>query len=375
MIPRLIQAQLEAGLFHGKTLVLYGPRQVGKTTLANARLARYPDKSAYVSCDLSEVQRLLSAANLEALRRFVGGNRLMVLDEAQRVEGIGLALKILHENFPDTQFLVTGSSSFELGHAVKEPLTGRKREFLLYPVSLTELAGVHNHVALREMIPSLLRFGAYPEALTGSDPAATIQGIAEDYLFRDILELENIKAASLVRSLLEALALQLGNEVSIHELAQLAGCNRTTVERYLELLERSFIIVRVRALSRNPRKEIAKSRKIYFFDLGIRNALIKNFNELHLRNDVGALWENFCVIERMKHNRYTGRMVNSWFWRTYDQKEIDFVEESGGQFHGFEFKWGGGRKIRSANAFKSLYPESSLTLIDRDTIWSFAGVP
>ncbi len=375
MIPRIIQAQLEEALFQGKTMVLYGPRQVGKTTLAKAILERHPEKAAYVSCDLPEVQRLLAASNLEALRRFVGGNRLIVLDEAQRVEGIGLVLKILHEHFPDTQFLVTGSSSFELGHAVKEPLTGRKREFMLYPVSLAELAGVRNHVALREMIPSLLRFGAYPEVLTGSDPAAIIQGIADDYLFRDILELENIKAASLVRGLLEALALQLGNEVSIHELAQLAGCNRVTVERYLELLERSFIIVRLRALSRNPRKEIAKSRKIYFFDLGIRNALIKNFNELHLRNDVGALWENFCVIERMKHNRYNGRMVNSWFWRTYDQKEIDFVEESGGQFQGFEFKWGGGRKIRSANAFKALYPESALTLIDRDALWTFAGVP
>jgi predicted AAA+ superfamily ATPase len=374
VIPRILQAKIEAALFKGKTIILFGPRQVGKTTLAQALLSVHQEKGAYVTCDLSEVQRLLQEANLDELRRFVGGRRLIVIDEAQRVEGIGLTLKILHEHFPATQIIATGSSSFELGHRVKEPLTGRKSEFLLYPVSLEELAGQHDYLALRDLLPRLLRFGAYPEVILSNEPAATVQAIAEDYLFRDIVELENFKSLTLLRSLLEAVALQLGNEVSTTELARLLGVNRETIDRYLELLERSFIIFPLRALSRNPRKEIAKSRKIYFYDLGIRNALIKNFNEVHLRTDTGALWENFCIMERIKHNRYRRKLVNPWFWRTYDQKELDYVEESGGKFEAFEFKWGEGR-ARGAKHFTALYPGSTVTVIDRTTIWDFAGVP
>jgi hypothetical protein len=374
LIERQIQRQIEAALFKSKTLVLFGPRQVGKTTLAKAILEAHAEKSAYVSCDLPEVQKLLSAPKLEDLRHFVADRRLIVLDEAQRVEGIGLALKILHEHFPKTQFLVTGSSSFELGKSVKEPLTGRKREFLLYPVSLAELATRHDFTALREWLPRLLRFGSYPEAITNADPAEIVRAIADDYLFRDILELENFKSVSLLRALLEAVALQLGNEVSTNELSRLVGISRETVERYLDLLERSFIVFRLRALSRNSRKEIAKGRKVYFYDLGIRNALIKNFNELNLRNDVGALWENFCVNERMKHNHYAGRLVNPWFWRTYDQKELDFVEEGGGRFAGFEFKWGGG-SARGAKPFLASYPGSTVEVIEPGNVWHFAGVP
>jgi len=373
LIERQIQPQIEAALFKNKTLVLFGPRQVGKTTLAKAILATHPKSSAYVSCDLPEVQRLLREPKLEDLRRFVADRRLIVLDEAQRVEGIGLALKILHEHFPKTQLLVTGSSSFELGKSVKEPLTGRKREFLLYPVALAELAAQHDFTALRELLPRLLRFGSYPEAITSADPAEIVRAIADDYLFRDILELENFKSVALLRALLEAVALQLGNEVSTNELSRLVGISRETVERYLDLLERSFIVFRLRALSRNSRKEIAKGRKVYFYDLGIRNAVIKNFNDLPLRADVGALWENFCVNERMKHNHYTGRMINPWFWRTYDQKELDFVEEGGGRFTGFEFKWGGG-SARGAKAFLASYPHSTVEVIWPGNVWDFAGV-
>jgi predicted AAA+ superfamily ATPase len=373
-IQRQIQSQIAAVFFKGKTLVLFGPRQVGKTILVKSLLDSHPEKSAYISCDLPEVQKILREPKLEDLRRFVGDRRLLVLDEAQRVEGIGLALKILHEHFPKTQFLVIGSSSFELGRSVKEPLTGRKREFFLYPIALAELASQHDFTALREMLPRLLRFGSYPEAITSADPAEIVRAIADDYLFRDILELENFKSVALLRALLEAVALQLGNEVSTNELSRLVGISRETVERYLDLLERSFIVFRLRALSRNSRKEIAKGRKVYFYDLGIRNALLKNFNELHLRSDVGALWENFCVIERMKHNHHTGRMVNPWFWRTYDQKELDFVEESGGAFAGFEFKWGSG-SARGARPFLAAYPGSTVQVIEPANVWDFAGVP
>jgi predicted AAA+ superfamily ATPase len=375
MIPRLLQPQIEAALFKGKTIVLFGPRQVGKTTLARIILESHKEAGAYATCDLSETQRLLRNPRIDELRRFVADRRLIVIDEAQRVEGIGLTLKILHEHFPDTQFIATGSSSFELGHRVKEPLTGRKREFFLYPLSLGELAGEHDYLGLRERLPRLLRFGAYPEAFLSDRPEEIVQAITEDYLFRDIVEQENFKSVALLRALLEAVALQLGSEVSITELARLLGINRDTVDRYLDLLERSFILFRLRALSRNPRREIAKHRKIYFYDLGIRNALIKNFNALNLRTDTGALWENFCVVERMKHNRYSGRQVNSWFWRTYDQKELDYVEESGGALAAFEFKWGDGGTARGARTFTSFYPGSAVTVIDRGNVWDFAGVP
>jgi predicted AAA+ superfamily ATPase len=374
LIPRLMQRPIDEALFKGKTIVVFGPRQVGKTTLVKSLLETRSETSAYFSCDLPEVQKLLREPNLEELRRFVAERQLIVLDEAQRVEGIGLALKILHEHFPKTQFIVTGSSSFELGKSVKEPLTGRKREFLLYPISLAELAKQHDYVALRELLPRLLRFGSYPEAITETDPAETVRALTDDYLFRDILELENFKSVALLRSLLEALALQLGSEVSTNELSRLVGISRQTVERYLDLLEQSFVVFRLRALSRNSRIEIAKGRKIYFYDLGIRNALIKNFNTLDLRTDAGALWENFCVIERAKHNHYAGRLVNAWFWRTYDQKEIDYIEESGGGFAGFEFKWGGGA-ARGAKAFTTLYPGSTIQVIEPRNVWDFAGVP
>ncbi len=373
MIPRLISAEIGRTLHKGKILVLFGPRQVGKTTLARAILQEHETDSAYVSCDLPEIRRLLGNPVLADLRSFVGSRRLLVLDEAQRVEGIGLALKILHEHFPETQLLVTGSSSFDLGRSVKEPLTGRKREFLLYPLSLAEVAACQDFAELRASLPRLLRFGSYPEAVTDTDPARVVTAIADDYLFRDILELENFKSVSLLRALLEAVGLQLGNEVSTTELSRLVGISRETVERYLDLLERSFIIFRLRALSRNSRKEISKAHKIYFYDLGIRNAIVRNFNELQLRTDVGALWENFCVLERLKHNHYSGRLVNRWFWRTYDQKELDFVEESGGRFTGYEFKWGGGAAC-SARAFTGLYPGSTVEVIAPDNIWEFAGL-
>lgn len=374
LIERQIRRQIQGALFQGKILVLFGPRQVGKTTLVKAVLAEYPGKSSYVSCDLPETQKLLQEPRLEDLRRFVGDSRLVALDEAQRVENIGRALKILHEHFPETQFVATGSSSFELGRSVKEPLTGRKREFQLSPISLVELAPLHDFNALREWLPHLLRFGAYPEAITSPNPAEVVRAIAEDYLFRDILELENFKSVSRLRSLLEAAALQLGSEVSTTELSRLAGLSRETVERYLDLLERSYILFRLRALSRNPRKEIAKGHKIYFHDLGIRNSLIKNFNELPLRADVGALWENFCINERLKYHRHSGRLINPWFWRTYDQKELDFVEEGGGRFTAFEFKWGAG-PARGAKAFQAAYPGSTVEVIRPQNVWAFAGVP
>lgn len=262
-------------LFKGKTIVLFGPRQVGKTTLVKAILETHAENSAYVSCDLPDVQRLLREPRLEELRHFVAGRRLLILDEAQRVEGSGLALKILHEHFPDTQFLVTGSSSFELGQSVKEPMTGRKREFLLYPVSLGELAENRDYLELRGMLPRSLRFGSYPEAITSTDPADLVRAIADDYLFRDIVELENFKSVALLRSVLEAVVLQLGNEVSTNELSRLVGIGRATVERYLDLLERSFIVFRLRALSRNSRKEIAKGRKVYFYDLGLLRVSVR----------------------------------------------------------------------------------------------------
>ena len=374
MIKRAIENSVRASLFKGKTIVIYGPRQVGKTTLCKAILSDCKEKSAYFSCDLPEVQRLLQNPTLESFKRFVSDYRLIVLDEGQRIEGIGIALKILHEHFPETQFIVTGSSSFELGQSIQEPMTGRKNEFLLYPISISELAPSYAHPSLIEMIPFLMRYGAYPEVIHSSNPSEIIDAVANDYLFKDILALENFKSVSVLRSLLEAIALQLGNEVSMNELSSLVGVTRATIERYLDLLERSFIIFRLRALSRNPRKEIAKNKKIYFYDLGVRNSLIKNFNDLSLRADTGALWENFCLIERMKFNRYTKRSLQSWFWRTYDHQEIDYIEEQGGQFEGFEFKWKSTKNPRAFHSFEALYPNSKSQIISRESFWNFVGL-
>ncbi len=369
---RSIQGQIEKSLTRGKAVIIYGARQVGKTTLAQKILSDSPGNSIYLNCDEPDVRNALTERTSIQLRQLIGENELMVIDEAQRVRNIGLTLKLIIDNFRELKIIATGSSSFELSNRVKEPLTGRKIEFQLFPLSITELSQAYSDLDLRRLLEAIMRFGLYPAVVSAALDVKTriVSEISESYLYRDALEYQALKKPELLEKLLQALALQLGNEVSYKELANLLGTDKATVERYVGLLEKAFIIFVLRPFSRNLRKEIGKKRKIYFYDLGVRNSIIKNFNSLNLRTDVGSLWENFLLAERIKTNSSRMRPVNQYFWRTYDRKEIDLVEEAGGVLAGFEFKWGQGR-VKKHKDFLEGYPGSSIDVVNRANFLSF----
>jgi predicted AAA+ superfamily ATPase len=304
------------------------------------------------------------------LRALIGSRTLIVIDEAQRVRNIGLTLKLIVDNYPALQVIATGSSSFELSNTITEPLTGRKTEFRLFPLSVGELAAAEDLLASRRLLERRLRYGMYPGVVTADDPAVVILEIAGSYLYRDVLEYQTVKNADLLRRLLQALALQIGGEVAYTELAALLGIDKATVARYVALLEQAYIIFHLPPFSRNLRKELAKLRKVYFYDVGIRNALINNFNPLDLRGDVGALWENFFVSERLKANANARRHVNAYFWRTHDGAEVDYLEEAEGRLVGFECKWIA-EKWRPPAAFLAAYPGSELRLANRENYREF----
>lgn len=371
-INRFIQNQIEAVLFSGRVIILYGARQVGKTTIVKKIIAENPDHSLFLNCDEPDIREALADKTTTQLKQFIGDKKLVVIDEAQRVKNIGLTLKLLADNFPDIQVIATGSSSFELSNNIKEPLTGRKIEFQLFPLSILELSSIYSDVEINRLLENAMRFGLYPKVTTSStiEMPQIISEISDSYLFKDILEHQRLKSPELLEKLLQALALQIGNEVSYTELSSLLGVDKITIEKYVRLLEQAFIIFPLRPFSRNLRKEIGKMRKIYFTDLGIRNSLIKNFNRLDLRNDVGALWENFLIIERIKANAAKSRRVNQYFWRTYERKEIDLLEESSGKLTGYEFKWGQG-KLKLHKDFLNAYPGSELNLINKTNFLEF----
>jgi predicted AAA+ superfamily ATPase len=364
-VSRTIISQLEDQLFKGKVLILYGARRTGKTTLAKHLLAKFSEKSAYINCELQEYKDALSTTNSGLLAEFIGNRELIIFDEAQHIANIGLVLKVLVDTFPQVQFIATGSSSFELSGMVSEPLTGRSRQFLLLPFSLEEIGQSLNPIQIKANLPNFLRFGLYPQVFTsiGDDKIEELAEISSNYLYKDLFQFEQIKKPDLLFKLLAAIALQTGSESSLNELAQITGTNVHTVKRYLELLEKSFVIFRLHSFSRNLRKELAKSQKIYFYDVGIRNAIIRNFNEMNLRTDAGGLWENFCITERIKFNQNHRRFVNTYFWRTYDQKEIDYIEEKDGHLTCFEFKYAEGATGKFPAEFSETYPNSSFKVI------------
>lgn len=364
-VSRTIIAQLEDQLFKGKVLILYGARRTGKTTLVKHLLGKFPEKSAYINCELQEYKDALSTTNSGLLAEFIGNRELIIFDEAQHIANIGLVLKVLVDTFPQVQFIATGSSSFELSGMVSEPLTGRSRQFLLLPFSLEEIGESLNPIQIKANLPNFLRFGLYPQVFNsiGDEKIEELAEISSNYLYKDLFQFEQIKKPDLLFKLLAAIALQTGSESSLNELAQITGTNVHTVKRYLELLEKSFVIFRLNSFSRNLRKELAKSQKIYFYDVGIRNAVIRNFNEMNLRTDVGGLWENFCITERIKFNQNHRRFVNTYFWRTYDQKEIDYIEEKDGHLTCFEFKYAEGAPGKFPAEFSETYPNSSFKVI------------
>jgi predicted AAA+ superfamily ATPase len=367
---RTVQPPIEAVLFKGKVIVIYGARQVGKTTLCRAIMRNYPQDARYLNCDEPDIRGALTERTSTELRALIGTKTLVVIDEAQRVRNIGLTIKLLVDTFPDIQVIATGSSSFALSNEIVEPLTGRKIEFHLLPLSAGELLTQESGIESRRLLERRLRYGAYPGVINSDDPAATILEIANSYLYRDVLEHQTVKNPDTLRRLLQALALQVGSEVSYNELGALVGLDKNTVSRYVDLLEQSFVLFHLPPLSRNLRKELGKMRKIYFYDLGVRNALINNFNPLDLRQDVGALWENFFISERLKFNYNRRRNVNFYFWRTYDRHELDYVEEKDGQLVGYECKWRV-QRWQPPGLFTQTYPGSAVHLVHRENYLEF----
>jgi uncharacterized protein len=365
MIPRTLNTQIQRRLFGGKTIVVLGPRQVGKTTTARDLLASLPDRPAlWLTGDDPETQQLLTNAPLGRLRSMMQAYQLVVVDEAQRIEGIGLTLKLIHDNFPGVQLIVTGSSALDLAEQTAEPLTGRKLEYLMLPPSFAELVQHHGLVEERGQLRHRLIFGAYPDVINVPENAReTLNLLANSYLYKDLFRLEQLKKPILLENIVRALAFQVGNEVSYSEVGQLVGASPQTVEKYIDLLEKAFIVFRLPAFSRNIRNEIKKSRKIYFLDNGIRNAVLGNFSTLETRTDVGALWENYLVAERFKQKEYARTFAKSYFWRTTDQQEVDYIEELDGQLQVFEFKWNPTAKAKLPTLLDKNYSVGSFQVV------------
>ena len=374
MYPRTLQNTIQNQLGRGRIIILYGPRQAGKTTLVQNIISTYPpDQSLYLDCDLLRVRQLLEHQDEIKLKEIVQRASLVVIDEAQRVKDIGLILKIMHTYLPKIQIIATGSSSFELANSIHEPLTGRAIDYLLLPLSYEEILSTSSPLDLPSQLESLLKYGSYPGIidLSGSEKELQLQKLTSNYLYKDILELDKIRKPDQLTKLLQLLALQIGQEVSYAEIGRQLGLNTATIQRYLDLLEKTYVIFQLKAFSRNLHKEISKSSKIYFWDLGIRNALINNFNPLDLRLDKGAIWENYCLSERLKLHHYHQIFANHYFWRTYDQQEIDLIEESKGQIRAFEFKYSPRKKAQAHKAFAQAYPGSTYQTINTTNLADF----
>lgn len=368
---RLLQDIIQENLFKKKVIVLYGTRRTGKTTLVKTLIEQYDSQSKYINCDLQQFKNVLKNTDLILLEDFIGNSKLVILDEAQQIENIGMTLKVIIDSFPDVQIIATGSSSFDLSNKISEPLTGRSRKYQLLPISIQEINFEYDLISIKSALPLYLIYGLYPQVLTssGDERIEEINDITSNYLYKDLFQFENIKKPDLLYNLLTAISFQIGSECSYNELAQTCGTNVHTIKRYIELLEKSFVIFRLKSFSRNLRKEINKSQKIYFYDTGIRNSIIQNFNDLSLRNDIGGLWENFCIAERMKYNQNSRRFVNTYFWRTYDQKEIDYIEEINGRLTCFEFKYNPAKKTKIPKDFIEAYPGSTFKTITPDNFY------
>lgn len=371
MISRLLQNAIQKRLFKGKAILVFGARQTGKSTLADALLAKQQESALVLNGDDADVRELLTQTTATKLKAIIGNKKILLIDEAQRIENVGLTLKLITDQIKDVQVIATGSSSFELSSKVNESLTGRKYEFMLYPLSFEEMVAHHGLLEEKRLIEQRMLFGYYPEIVTHpGEQRERLKLLAGSYLYKDLLMLEQINKPALLEKLLKALALQLGNEVNYTELGQTIGSDRKTVEKYIDLLEKAFVVFNLPAFSRNVRNEIKKGRKVYFYDCGIRNAIINNFNPLTSRSDTGTLWENFVIVERIKHLRYQGIDVNHYFWRTTQQQEIDLIEENGNSLTAFEFKWNKNAKARIPQTFLENYPGSESKIVSFESIES-----
>jgi len=358
---------------HGKALIISGPRRIGKTTLVKQYLKQSKLHYRFETGDDYRTREIFESQDLQRIRNHIKDLDVIAIDEAQRIKDAGYSLKLIVDQIPEVRVIATGSASFALAGQVGEPLTGRKLTLNMYPISVLELAAMYSPFELREKLNDFLIFGTYPEVLLTENKAEKIEILKEisgSYLLKDILELDKIKSHKTVVNLLKMLALQVGNEVSFSELGRQLQIDNKTVARYVDLFEKSFIIYSLQAFSRNLRNELSGKNKYYFYDNGIRNALISNFNTFDMRNDTGSLWENFMVLERIKRNAYKGYNPNLYFWRTYDQKEIDMIEERDGGLFGYEFKWG--KKIpKQPKLWTDTYNEASYTVYNTDNYLNF----
>lgn len=372
-IPRYITSQIEQSLQPGKAVIIYGPRRVGKTTILQSIIRQYPNH-LYVSGEDIHQQAWLGSRSINELTKYIGNTELLAIDEAQKIDQIGLNLKLIVDHIPNLKVIATGSSSFELANQVGEPLVGRKWQFNLYPIAQLELAPMEDLLTTKQNLSERLIFGSYPEVVKASNLETKVEilkSIVDNHLYKDILEFSGIKKHRKIVDLLKLIAFQVGYQVSLQELATRVNLSQQTVENYLDLLEKAFIIQRVFGFSRNLRSEITKTSRYYFLDNGIRNALINNFNNLTTRNDIGQLWENYLFIERMKKQSYQNLYSSNYFWRTYDQKEIDLVEEREGKLFGYEFKWSLSSKAKAPRKWLETYPNAEYKIINPENYLEF----
>lgn len=374
-IQRDLKAVLDSKIGKGKVLLLIGPRQVGKTTLLKNMLESVSTekKVQFWNCDESDVRQFLSEANSAKLKSFVGNSDFIVIDEAQRVKDIGLTIKLLHDSFPNVQLAVTGSSSLDLSNSINEPLTGRKFEYNLFPFSTNELV---NHTSMLEEMRQLqnrLVYGFYPDVVNNpGEEKEILTNIVNSYLYKDVFEFQDIRKSSVIEKLVQALALQVGSEVSFNELGNLLGIDTVTVQRYVDLLEKAYVIFHIRSYSRNVRNELKKSIKIYFYDNGVRNSVISNFSPVEIRSDIGALWENFLISERIKNNVYHNKSAKYYFWRTTQKQEIDFIEEVEQNLFAYEFKYNPKKaKSKCPLTFSNNYPNVPYDVITSENYMDF----
>ena len=372
MIERQLKSIIQKWMFQGKAIVLIGARQVGKTTLFNDILKGHDSDALVLNCDDQEVKTMLTDANRSELALIFGQHKIIMIDEAQRIQGVGLVLKRITDNFPDIQLLVTGSSSLELQQELNEPLTGRALEFHLFPFTTEELIASQGLITAKQQLESRLVFCSYPDIINHQqDPKLLLQNLANNYLYRDLLKMESVRKPALLEKLLIALSLQIGNMISLNEIAQTIGSDPKTVDKYIDLLEKCYIVFRLPSFSRNIRNELKKSRKIYFYDNGIRNAIIGNFSPMSLRTDAGALWENFFIAERIKNVHHMCRSAHSYFWRTEKQQEIDYIEEEDGELRLYELKWNPKKtNTRLPNNFIETYHPLESMVVTPENYWT-----
>ncbi len=372
-IKREIEERIEQQFFKGKVIVIYGARQTGKTTLIKNIKDKYSNlPSLWLNCDEPEIREVLTNANLNTLKRIIGNKKLIFIDETQRIKNIGITLKLLVDNLSDIQLIATGSSSLDLFSSLKEPLTGRKYQYELFPFSFHELENHFGFLDTLKLKEFMLTYGCYPEIIIKQEDAQLLlKNLADSYLYKDLLMYEGIKKHSTLNKLLQAIALQVGSEVNYNELSKMVGIDKQTVEKYLHLLEECFVLFKLPSLSKNPRKEIKKGKKYYFWDVGIRNAIISDFRPISIRPDLGAIWENYIISERIKHLKNKGFYGNFYFWRSRNGKEVDFIEEINGEYRVFEIKWNPASKAYLPEPLKKNYNVISFNVIHNENFYEF----